>query len=151
MDAAELTWDYPQPFTLDLEPKSEDIDGLHHTNNAVYVRWCERIGWAHSEALGLGLADYLRLDRALAIRRADYDYLLPTGLGQPLVLGTWLFGGTDKLTMERRFQLVRPADGATVMRGHWTLVCIEASSGKVRRMPIEFCQIYLPATTATGQ
>lgn len=131
-------WDHPAPFTLDVCPRPEDIDGLAHTNNAVYVRWCEQAGWAHSESLGLTLADYHQLDRAMAIRRGEYDYLLPTGEGEPLVLATWLFTGDGKLHMERRFQLRRAADGATVMRGRWRLVCIELGSGRPRRMPAEF-------------
>ena len=85
-----MDWDYPYPFTLPRIPQAADIDGLNHTNNAVYVRWCEQAGWAHSEALGLTLDDYRRLDRAMAIRRGEYDYLLPTFAGEALLLGTWL-------------------------------------------------------------
>jgi acyl-CoA thioester hydrolase len=140
-----MAWDYPRPFTLPLEPQQDDIDGLHHTNNAVYVQWCEKIGWAHSEALGLCLEDYHRLDRAMAIRRAEYDYLLPTTLNDKLILATWLLYSDSKITMERRFQLVRQRDQATILRGRWELVCIEVSSGGVRRMPAEFCLAYLPA------
>lgn len=138
-----LQWDYPQPFTMTVRPGRGDIDGLNHTNNAVYVQWCERIGWAHSEARGLSLMDYQRLDRAMAIRRGEYDYLLPTALDDDLTLGTWVFAGDGKLTLQRRFQIVRNLDGATVVRGRWDLVCIEISSGRVRRMPQEFCQVYL--------
>ena len=138
-----LSWDYPDPYTLALSPATQDIDGLNHTNNAVYVRWCEQIGWAHSEALGLDLADYQRLDRAMAIRRGTYDYLLPTFEGEQLTLATWLVGGDGKLSMERRFQLVRDSDQATVLRGHWDLVCIEISSGRARRMPPEFMAAYV--------
>jgi acyl-CoA thioester hydrolase len=137
-------WDYPGPFTQALSPQPGDIDGLDHTNNAVYVQWCEKVAWAHSEALGLGLADYRRLDRAMAIRQGSYDYLLPSGLGEQLVLGTWLTGADGKLAMQRRFQLRRLADGATLMRGRWELVCIEISSGRPKRMPPEFLQSYLP-------
>jgi acyl-CoA thioester hydrolase len=139
-----LTWDYPQPFLLSLAPGAADIDGLNHTNNAVYVRWCEQAGWAHSEALGLGIDDYRRLDRAMAIRRAEYDYILPTLLGEALTLGTWLVGGDGKLSMERRFQLVRDGDGATVLRGRWELVCIDIGGGRPRRMPPEFLDAYMP-------
>lgn len=139
-----MTWDFANPFTVSAVPQSGDIDGLNHTNNAVYVQWCERAGWAHSQALGLGLVDYQRLDRAMAIRRGEYDYLLPTALGDALTLATWLFSGGGKLTMERRFQLVRDRDQTTVLRGRWELVCIELSSGQARRMPTEFCDIYLP-------
>ena len=136
--------DYPHPFTLPVTPCADDIDGLNHTNNAVYVQWCEKTGWAHSEALGLSLQDYQRLDRAMAIRRGEYDYLLPTQLGEALTLATWLTASDGKLTMERRFQLIRDHDQATVLRGRWELVCIELSSGRARRMPSEFCQVYLP-------
>ena len=139
-----MLWDYPQPFSLAVVPQAADIDGLNHTNNAVYVQWCEQVGWAHSEALGLDLSDYQRLDRAMAIRRGEYDYILPTGVDDKLILATWLVGGDGKLSMARRFQLIRESDGATVLRGRWDLVCIELSSGRPRRMPAEFIETYMP-------
>jgi acyl-CoA thioester hydrolase len=46
--------------------------------------------------------------------------------------------------MERRFQLVRASDGATVLRGRWELVCIDISGGRPRRMPAEFLEAYMP-------
>jgi acyl-CoA thioester hydrolase len=143
-----LAWDYPEPFLQTLSPQGDDIDGLNHTNNAVYVRWCEQIGWAHSESLGLALHDYRRLDRAMAIRRGEYDYLLPTFEGDALTLATWLVGGDGKLAMERRFQLIRNQDQVTVLRGRWDLICIEMSSGRARRMPPEFLAAYLPQVVA---
>jgi len=143
--AAQFCWDYPQPFTQAVRPSVDDIDGLKHTNNAVYVRWCETVAWAHSEALGLALADYQRLDRAMAIRRGEYDYLLPSVLGDGLLLGTWLADSDGKITLERRFQLIRCSDQATVLRGRWDLVCIELGSGRPRRMPKEFSTVYLAA------
>jgi acyl-CoA thioester hydrolase len=81
----------------------------------------------------------------MAIRRGEYDYLLPTFLDERLTLATWLIARDGKLLMERRFQLVRDNDQATVLRGRWELVCIELSSGRPRRMPSEFSGIYLPA------
>jgi Predicted thioesterase len=80
-----------------------------------------KAAWAHSQALGLGLHDYQRLNRAMAIRRSEYDYLLPSVLGDALTLGTWLVASDGKLTMERRFQLIRNSDQATLLRaaGTW--------------------------------
>jgi len=138
-------WDFPSPFTVSITPAANEIDGLKHTNNAVYVQWCEAIAWAHSKAIGLDITDYQRLDRGMAIRRGEYDYLLPSSLGNKLILGTWLTASDGKLTLERRFQLVRELDHATILRGRWELVCIELSSGSARRMPAEFRQVYLPA------
>ena len=144
---ADALWDYPRPFTVTIIPAAGDIDGLNHTNNAVYVRWCEEVAWAHSESLGLALSDYRRLDRAMAIRRGEYDYLLPSVQGDELLLGTWLCASDGRLTLERRFQLVRQSDQATILRGRWDLVCIEMSSGRPRRMPKEFIQFYLSAVS----
>lgn len=146
-----MLWDYPNAFTSPVVPQSDDIDGLKHTNNAVYVQWCEKIGWAHSEALGLGLIDFQRQDRAMAIRRGEYDYLLPTLLHEELTLATWLTSSDGKLTMERRFQLIRNRDQATVLRGRWDLVCIELSTGRARRMPPAFSQVYLAAMVGADQ
>ena len=103
------------------------------------------IGWAHSESLGLSLANHHQFDRAMAIRRGEYDYLLPTKISEPLTLATWLTCRDGKLMMRRRFQLIRNSDGMTVLRGRWDLVCIEIASGRPRRMPREFSEIYLPA------
>jgi acyl-CoA thioester hydrolase len=140
-----MAWDLPHPFTMPVRPGADDIDGLNHTNNAVYLRWCEQVAWSHSEALGLSLADYRRLNRAMAIRRGEYDYLLPTVAGDGLTIATWLVASDGRLTMERRFQLLRERDRATVLRGRWELVCIELDSGRPKRMPPEFCQAYLAA------
>lgn len=141
-NAPKITWDYPSPFTIKVTPQAADIDGLNHVNNAVYLQWCEQAGWAHSEHLGLYLADYQRLDRAMAIRRGEYDYLLPSVLGDDLLLSTWLTASDGKILMTRNFQLINAASGQTLMRGRWELVCIELSSGKARRMPPEFCSVY---------
>ena len=143
--AAKDPWDYPHPFTVAISPGIDDIDGLNHTNNAVYVRWCEEVAWAHSESIGLGLPDYQRLDRAMAIRRGEYDYLLPSFQGDELLLATWLCASDGKLTLERRFQIIRRTDQVSILRGRWDLVCIEMSSGRPRRMPPEFCAAYLAA------
>jgi acyl-CoA thioester hydrolase len=145
----ELDWDYPSPFVRTVVPSAGDIDGLNHTNNAVYVRWCDATAWAHSEALGLDLGVWNHLNRAMAIRRSEYDYLLPSFLGEELLLGTWLTGTDGKITMERRFQLVRPRHAATIMRGRWELVCIEMNTGRPRRIPAEFAAVYLPAIVDT--
>jgi len=144
-DAAATAWDFPRPFIVAISPAANEIDGLNHTNNAVYVQWCEAVAWAHSRSIGLDIDDYRRLDRGMAIRHGEYDYLLPSSLGDALSLATWLTASDGKLTLERRFQLVRLADRATVLRGVWKLVCIELSSGHARRMPPEFRAIYLDA------
>lgn len=144
MSMEPASWDYPQPFTLKTRVGADDIDGLEHTNNTVYVKWCEQVAWAHSVALGLDLEAYQRLDRAMAITHSEYDYLQASREGDELVAGTWIVSWDRKLTMERRFQIIRPADGLTLLRGMMRFVCIQISSGRPRRMPPEFIAGYGP-------
>lgn len=69
-----MGWDLATPFIIDLQVAPEDIDGLGHANNAVYVSWLERCAWRHSQRLGLDLTEYRRLDRAMAVVRHEIDY-----------------------------------------------------------------------------
>ncbi|AXA66333.1 MULTISPECIES: acyl-CoA thioesterase [Pseudomonas] len=137
-----MQWDRPTPHLLPLRIGAEHIDGLGHANNAVYVSWLEQCAWQHSAALGLDLATFQRLDRAMAVVRHEIDYLSSGYQDDELVLGTWLVDWDRRLRMTRQFQLQRPADGVTLLRARTTFVCIELSSGKPRRMPPEFLAGY---------
>lgn len=145
MSQAQLPWDYPEPFVVEHRVAPENIDGLEHTNNTVYIKWCEEAAWAHSVSLGLDLDCYRRLDRAMAITHAEYDYLRAAHQGDELLTATWITRWDRRLTMNRRFQILRPADGATILRGMMVFACIEISTGRPRRLPEEFLTGYAPA------
>jgi acyl-CoA thioester hydrolase len=138
-------WDYPNPHTFYTTVMPEDMDALNHTNNTVYVKWCEQVAWSHSVSLGLDLDRYRELDRAMAITHSEYDYLQASREGDEIVAGTWIVSWDNKLTMTRRFQVIRLQDGVTLLRAEMRFACIEISSGKPRRMPREFLEGYGPA------
>jgi acyl-CoA thioester hydrolase len=48
--------------------------------------------------------------------------------------------------MWRAYQILRPKDGRTVLRGRTHWVCVDLKTGKPRRMPHEFVEGYKPAT-----
>ena len=85
-----MVWDLATPFVIDLQVGEEDIDGLGHANNAVYVTWLERCAWRHSQQLGLDLTEYRRLDRAMAVVRHEIDYLASAYQDDELQLATWI-------------------------------------------------------------
>ena len=143
-----LDWDLPTPFVLELEVEASAIDEYDHANNAEYLRWIEQVSWAHSESLGLDLARYRELDRALAVHRHELDYLAPAFAGERLALATWIIGCDGRLTLSRRFQLIRPVDGRTLLRARTRFACIELSSGRPRRLPEEYRRIYGAAAVA---
>ena len=147
---SEAVWDYPHPHSLAVTVGEEHIDGLEHCNNAVYVTWCEQVAWDHTNTLGLDLAAYRRLNRAMVITRSEFEYLKASRLGDALVAATWIVDWDRKLTMQRRFQIVRPADGATVLRARMDFACVEFTTGKARRLPPEFIEGYGPAVLDPG-
>lgn len=140
----QLHWLYDKPFIETFTVCEQHIDALGHTNNNVYSSWCEETAWKHSASLGLDASDYQRLDRAMAIQKADYQYHLPSFDGETLVIGTWLTGVERKLTMERSFQVFNQNSGELVFQGQWQLVCIKLSSNKPAKMPPEFIDSYFP-------
>lgn len=137
-----MNWELENPFVISLQVSMTDIDALGHANNAVYVAWLEQCAWQHSSSLGLGVDEFHWLDRAMAVVRHEIDYLASAFEGDQLLLGTWLTDWDRRLRMTRRFQLMRPSDGMTLLRAVTTFVCIELSSGKPRRMPEAFIQGY---------
>ena len=137
-----MSWDLAAPFIIDLQVQAEDIDGFGHANNAAYVVWLERCAWRHSQRLGLDLAEYRRLDRAMAVVRHEIDYLASAYEGQQLQMATWIVESDQRLKMTRHFQLWRPDDAVTLLRARTTFVCIEISTGKPKRMPVEFVDGY---------
>jgi acyl-CoA thioester hydrolase len=145
MTELDQLWDHPNPHIMRTRVTPEDIDGLNHTNNTVYVNWCQQVGWSHSIALGLDLASYQTLDRAMVIIHSEFHYLQASLQGDEIAAATWITGWDRKLTMRREFQIVRPDDGVTLLRAAMRFACIQLSSGKPRRMPPEFIDGYGPA------
>ena len=138
-----MSLDYPAtPYVIDIQVDACEVDGLGHVNNAVYVEWMERCAWAHSQFLGIGLDLYRQLNRAMAIRRHEIDYLAPAHGADRLQLATWIVASDQKLQMTRHFQLIRPSDEVTLLRARTMFVCIELSSGRPRRMPEAFLSGY---------
>jgi acyl-CoA thioester hydrolase len=149
--ALDLTWDYPLPHVLHTRVQGSDIDGLQHTNNAVYVDWCQRAAWSHSVALGLDLERYRALDRAMVITYSEFHYLQASREGQEIAVATWIVDWDGKLTMSRRFQVLRVDDGITLLRAAMRFACVDISGGRPRRMPREFIEGYGPAVMAREQ
>jgi acyl-CoA thioester hydrolase len=76
---------------------------------------------------------------------SEYNYLQASREGDEIIAGTWIVDWDRRLTMARRFQVIRLDDGATLLRGAMRFACIEISSGRPRRLPKEFIEGYGPA------
>lgn len=141
--ANDSVWDVPAPFVELATIDAADVDRFGHTNNVVYLSLLERVAWAHSESLGLDFETYEKLGAGCVARRHELDYLAPTFAGEQLWLATWVHENDFRLSMWRRYQIVRASDRKTVLRGQTQWVCVDMKSGRPKRMPVEF-QAYRP-------
>lgn len=139
---ADLKFDYNNPYLKQFSVTADQIDGLGHTNNQVYVNWCQDTAWAHSKSLGISLQDYQNLQRAMAIRHASYDYLQASYLGEPVCVATWITQCDQRLSLERQFQIFNSRSGALLCRAKMQFVCINLANGKPTRMPSLFKEGY---------
>lgn len=144
-----MNWDREKPYTHALVVDGSDIDELGHVNNAAYVRWLERCAWRHSESLGLGVAEYKTLDRAMVVLRHEIDYLAAAYLDDEVMVATWIVESDNKLRLTRHFQILRLSDQTLLLRARSNFVCIELSSGRARRMPAVFVETYGKAITTS--
>jgi acyl-CoA thioester hydrolase len=138
-----MQWDLPTPHVTSIAVTAADIDAYDHVNNTVYMTWFDRTAWDHSAALGLPIEKCLELDKGMAVLRSVIAYLRPAVLGDMANVGTWLLSAAGKLRVRRRFQVIRAGDGVTLARADIEYACIELSSGRPSRWPLEFRERYV--------
>lgn len=142
MNTINFHWDIERPFIKAITVGAEHLDAFGHTNNVMYLRWLEDVAWAHSNALGLSMADYTRLNTGCVVRRHELDYLAPTFAGDELHSATWIHENSGRLDMWRRYQIIRASDAKTVLRGTSQWVCVDMQTGRPKRQPPEFIAAY---------
>ncbi len=140
-----LPWQFQNVFAKQLQVKPEDTDRLGHTNNVSYLRWLEAIAWDHMEHLECGWQVNERLGKAMAITRSEMDYLAASYQDEVLMLGTWITQSDYRLTSERTFQLFRPADTKLLLTAKMQFACIDLTSGRASKMPLELIEAHKSA------
>jgi acyl-CoA thioester hydrolase len=140
--ASSARFDHPAAHVIELHVQPEDIDAYEHVNNAVYLTWLDRAAWSHSAALGVPLEQCVALRRGMAAQRIEIDYLRAAVRGDLIQAATWIVAADGRLRAERRFQIRRGSDGATLARARVDYVCINLDSGRAVRMPEMFARAY---------
>jgi len=135
-------FDHPAPHVIELAVRPQDIDEYQHVNNAVYLTWLDRAAWSHSATLGVPLAQCLALRRGMAAQRIEIEYLRAALGGDRVLIATWIVSADGRLRAERRFQIRRASDGATLARARIDYVCINLDTGRAVRMPESFASAY---------
>jgi acyl-CoA thioester hydrolase len=90
-----------------------DIDEQNHVNNIVYLRWVQGVATAHWKSLAS-----VEAQRAVGwiVLRHEIDYKIPAGLGDEIVLRTWV-GAASRLKFERFTEVRRKSAIRTDLSG----------------------------------
>ena len=121
------------PFEMTVSVLPGDIDEQKHVNNTVYLRWVQDVATAHWQAVASPEAQE-RI--GWVVLRHEIDYKNPAGLGDKILLRTWV-GKATRLTFER-FTEIRRNGEEPLLSNARTLWCpINAQTGRATRVPPE--------------
>lgn len=123
------------PHRMQIVVDATDIDDLGHASNIAYVRWVQEAAVAHSTAMGLGPAEYVRRGQVFVVRRHTVEYLRPVFAGDVLDVETRVVS-LRSATSERETVILRPSgETAATARTLWAYV--DAGTGRPTRIPAD--------------
>jgi acyl-CoA thioester hydrolase len=121
-----------EPFEIAVQIRPDDVDGMGHVNNIVYVRWIQEVALAHWFAVAPADA---QAAMTWVVLRHEIDYLQAARPGDTVRARTWL-GEARAVRYERLTAIVRE-DGTVLARAR-TLWCpVDMATGRPRRVPPE--------------
>jgi acyl-CoA thioester hydrolase len=120
-------------FELAVSVQPADIDRQNHVNNTVYVRWIQEVATAHWQAQAPADA---RDGIGWVVLRHEIDYKSPAGVGDEIVLRTWV-GKATRITFERFTEIRRTNDSELLSKARTLWVPINPDTGKPTRVPSE--------------
>lgn len=130
------------PFVSEWDIQQQHIDHYDHVNNVAYVSQLEKLAWQHSEYLGLSMLTYKALDRGMVIQQHVLNYKLASHLGDRIVCATWIISCDEKCRLSREFQFISMKTGKTVFTAQTHFACVSLATGRPKKMPKEFIDIY---------
>ena len=117
-------------FERDVTIAPDDIDGLGHVNNVVYLRWAQDVAIAHWEAAA---TPDQHAQLAWVALRHEIDYKHPALPGDAVLASTWV-GTADAVRFERFVEILRAHD-RKLLAAVRTLWCpISRATGRVTRV-----------------
>lgn len=124
-------------FTMDVQMRFRDIDGMGHVNNAVYLSYLELartqfyLRFANKRALG-------EIDFILA--RVEIDFEWPAEFGDGLQVAVWPSRiGTSSFTLS--YEIMEKKSGRVVARAKSVLVSYDYAARRSKPIPADFRKV----------
>lgn len=127
-------------YILEIEVTAASIDRLGHVNNVEYVQWMQDAATAHADAMGCTAATRAA-GAAWVARRHQIEYLRAALEGDRIEVRTWVADLRRAFSL-RRYEFVRPSDGAILAKAETDWVYVELGSGRPRSVPKEIQALF---------
>jgi len=121
----------------------DDIDGLNHVNNVVYLKWMIDVAIGHCEALGFTFDRFRELGGVFVVRRHEIDYIKSALLGDELTMYTWSEPMESSRAL-RIYQLMRESDQKLVLEGKTYWAFINPNTGRPTPIPVDITEAFAP-------
>ena len=127
-------------FAMTFVAEPADIDELGHVNNAVWVRWMERIAVAHWER---DAAPSHQAQFIWVVTRHAIDYRGNIGAGASAMAETFIPEGPTGARFDR-CTVFRNVAGRVLVEARTTWALIDRESGRLVRVPKEVTVPFQP-------
>jgi acyl-CoA thioester hydrolase len=127
----------PHIFYLPITVAVDDIDGLNHVNNIVYLRYVQEAAIGHWKTVPQEIASQI----IWMARRHEIDYLKQAFLGEELVAKTWVddFVGVKSI---RHCEILRGEEVLARSVTHW--ISLDAQTLRPKRITEEIVKQFFP-------
>jgi len=112
-----------------------DAGGVVH--NISYLRFIETARTYLAINMGMSFEEIARTRIHPVVTRTEIDYKKPAVLGDTLLVNGHI-GQTSGMRFQVEFEIVRPSDGALLVRCHQTLALVQMPEGRPVRLPPGF-------------
>lgn len=126
-------------YSYRFEVAAEDIDHNGHVNNVTYLAWMIEAATKHSESLGLDYKVCRSFGGTWVAKSHKIEYRKPAFEGDELEMQTWIETIGKVLSM-RRYQLLRPRDGAVICEGETEWVFVDTERMRPMKIPAEIIE-----------
>lgn len=122
------------PFVHRESVRFNDLDGMEHVNNAIFLTYMESARLAYLESLGAGQNP----QKSLILARVEVDFRSPISYGEEVEIGVRTGRiGTRSFELDHEVR----ADGRLAAEGKSILVAYDYTTGSSRELPAEWREL----------
>jgi len=122
----------------------ETVDQNGHVNNVHFVQWMQDVAIRHYESLK-GVQPTQAIGATWVVREHRITYQSPAFAGDEIEIRTWV-ANIRRVRSLRRYEFVRKADGALLVKGETDWVFVDSHTGRPITIPSDVSNLlpFLP-------